>query len=708
MYGAASRPEFVGMDDLLAALLRRRWTLLAFVMGGVLLGILIALLQKPVYRAHALIEIQGLNENFLNRRDLEPNVEFGAMLMDTYIQTQIKILQTESLAGRVADRLELPRRPEYRTPSRAWGFGRDQAAKTGIETTPREAAVQKALQNLTVRLYGQTRLVEVLFEARDPALAASFANTLIDEYVAETLENRVATARQTEDSLGGRLQDLKSEVEKSEKRLQDYALESGLVFTSEKDDVTEVKLRQLQVLLSAAQDTRTAEQSKYEMALHGPADSLPEVLDSPTLRSYQVNLTDLRRQLADLSVVLTPTHYKVRQLNAQIAELQGAANSERANIQNGIKNRYEAAARRQRLLEDAYGDQLRVAATQAAKSVRYDSLKREVDLRRLLYEATMQRVKEAGVATAIRANNIRVVDPANAPRKPIRPSRALNAAIGMIAGAFFGTGFVLFGERRSRNARISGDTRARMRIPELGTIPGADPPYLPRQRRNSRAPRNWLELVSSRERDSALAESFRGALASLLFSASNGSAPRVIVITSAYPGEGKTTVTTNLGIALAATNRRVLLIDGNRRSPRLHDIFQVPGTWGFADLLRSFTPCEEYSSEGLAIETKIPGLCVLPSGSLSSNGQDLLYSGRTAELISRLRSEFDAILIDTPPVLTCADARALGKLADGVALVIRSERTPIDSALAAWSRLSEDGVHGLGTILNDFRGGPGW
>ncbi|MDQ6706515.1 MAG: CpsD/CapB family tyrosine-protein kinase, partial [Acidobacteriota bacterium] len=215
--------------------------------------------------------------------------------------------------------------------------------------------------------------------------------------------------------------------------------------------------------------------------------------------------------------------------------------------------------------------------------------------------------------------------------------------------------------------------------------------------------RNWLELVTLAERDSALAESFRGTLASLLFSGSNGVAPSVIVITSASAGEGKTTITTNLGIALAATNRRVLLIDGNSRNPRLHDIFRVPGTWGFSDLLQSATPCEEYNSEDLALETEIPGLSVLPSGSNSSSIPDLLYHRRAAELIFRLRSEFDAILIDTPPVLTYADARALGKLGDGVVLVIRAVHTPIDSAVAAWSRLFEDGVHGLGTILNDFR-----
>ncbi|MDQ6706773.1 MAG: GumC family protein, partial [Acidobacteriota bacterium] len=539
--GVSARQEFVGMDELLDSLRRRRRTLLWFVLAGVSIGILLAILQKPVYEARALIEIQSLNENFLNRRDIEPNVEFGALLMDTYIQTQLKLMQSESLAGRVVDRLQVVKWPDYkeqprRTASllRAFGPGTSPAALS--KDDQRQIAIETALKHLIVRVAGQTHLVEVLFEAGDPARAAGFANTLIDEYVAGLLESRARSARQTGDLLAGQLQDLKSEVERSEARLQDYALRSGLVFTSEKDNVAEGRLRQLQASLSAAQDGRTAEQSKYEMALHSPPDSLPDVLDSPTLRSYQVNLTDLHRQLADLSAVLTPTHYKVRQLDAQIAELQSAADRERSNIIRRIKNQYEAAARRQRLLEDEYAQQLAIAASQAAKAVRYDSLKREVDMRRLLYEATLQRVKEAGVASAIRANNVRVVDPAQRPRKPIRPNRALNAAIGLLAGTFFGVGFVLFTERRQQHMQIPFDTRARLQMPELGTIPSAyrsDSPQRPRPwalgngngfspAEPARPIRNWLELVTLAERDSALAESFRGTLASLLFSGSNG------------------------------------------------------------------------------------------------------------------------------------------------------------------------------------------
>ncbi|MDQ6663870.1 MAG: exopolysaccharide transport family protein, partial [Acidobacteriota bacterium] len=601
-----ARPEFVGINELLASLLRRGRTLLLFILAGVSMGILITIPQKPAYQARALIEIQSLNTNFLNRRDIEPNVEFGELLMDTYIQTQLKLLQSESLAGRVVDRLQVPTWPDYQEHSR-------QTSALASNDDRRQTAVETALKHLTVRVSGQTRLVEVLFEAGDPARASAFTNALIDEYIAGLLENRVHTARQTGDLLAGQLQDLKSEVERSETRLQDYALGSGLVFTSEKDNVAEGRLRQLQASLAVAQDARTAEQSKYEIALQSPPDSLPDVLDSQTLRSYHVNLTDLRRQRADLSEVLTPTHYKVRQLDAQIAELQSASERERGNILSRIRNQYESAARRQRLLEDEYAGQLKTAATQAARAVRYDSLKREVDMRRLLYEATLQRVKEADVASAIRANNVRVVDPARAPRKPIRPNRTLNAAIGLLAGTFFGVGFVLFTERRQPHPQIPSDTRARLQMPELGTIPSACnadsqrqratlPPWFPGNGHGppangpARPIRNWLQVVTLVERDSALAESFRGALASLLFSANNGVTPRVIVITSASAGEGKTTVTTNLGIALAATNRRVLLIDGNRRNPRLHDIFRVPGTWGFSDLLQSMAPCDEYAS----------------------------------------------------------------------------------------------------------------
>jgi capsular exopolysaccharide synthesis family protein len=172
------------------------------------------------------------------------------------------------------------------------------------------------------------------------------------------------------------------------------------------------------------------------------------------------------------------------------------------------------------------------------------------------------------------------------------------------------------------------------------------------------------------------------------------------VFTSAGPGEGKTTTVCNLGIALAETNRRVLLIDADMRKPRLHDVFNLPNTWGLSDLLREKAPIDTLPREALARETGIPGLFVLTSGPATVSISNLLYSSRTAELLHRFRKEYYTVLIDTPPMMQLADARILGRLADAAILVLGCGRTTRDAAKAAKQRLSADGIQVLGSILN--------
>jgi capsular exopolysaccharide synthesis family protein len=197
-----------------------------------------------------------------------------------------------------------------------------------------------------------------------------------------------------------------------------------------------------------------------------------------------------------------------------------------------------------------------------------------------------------------------------------------------------------------------------------------------------------------------MAESFRAVLTSILFCSRDGSRPHVLVLASANPREGKTTVASNLAIALTEINQRVLLIDGDMRRPRIHEIFDLENKSGLGDLLR-----EPASLDGRPIaeirETSIPNLFVLPAGSPAAVSS-LVYSNRLPELIARVRQDFDTILIDTPPMLQMADARVIGRCADAVILVVRANQTTRDAARMARQRLADDGTHVLGTILNDW------
>jgi capsular exopolysaccharide synthesis family protein len=197
-----------------------------------------------------------------------------------------------------------------------------------------------------------------------------------------------------------------------------------------------------------------------------------------------------------------------------------------------------------------------------------------------------------------------------------------------------------------------------------------------------------------------MADSFRAALASILYCGENGARPRLIVLTSANPREGKTTVASNLALALAEIASPILLVDGDLRNGRLHEIFEVSNAWGLSDLLAGEKPPQD--RETMAIRTGCGDLFLLPAGSPPANIPGLLFSPRALEFFTRMRQEFHTVIIDTPPMLNMPDARVLGRMADGVILVVRSAQTTREAAAAAAQRLTEDGTRVLGTILNEW------
>ena len=693
---------------------RRKGTLVLIACLGLLAALFATLPQTPVYQARTTIEIQNLNENFLNMRDVSQTAnEGGSNPAESDLQTQISILQSESVLSQVIAKLDLGKKlaaEKNQGRLSAWRqalhLPQSKPASTVADILPLVA------RNLKVRVQANTRLVEILYDSTDPLLAAAIANTLTAEFIRQNLDSRWQTTQKTGEWLTAQMEDVRIKLEKSEEQLQAYARAAGLMFTSEKDNVADEKLRQLQQELSRAQADRVIRQSKYELATTASADSLPEVLDDPTLKDYQVKLTDLRRQLAELSSTLTPSHPSVKKIQAQVSTLEAALAQTRANVTHRIQNEFESAQRRERLLAASYDAQARVITEQSARVTHYNILKREVDNNRQLYDSMLQHVKEAGIASALHASNVRVVDPARPPARPYKPSLLLNSMLGLFAGGFLGIAFIVMRSRADRSIQAPGEASLYLDVPELGVIPSADAAlsrsfayYRQARGAETKKPekenlKSPVELVTWQKRPSALADSFRSTLASILYSGENGNRPRVVALTSAGPREGKTTVASNLALAVAEIGRRVLLIDGDLRKPRLHEIFHVSNAWGLSDLLEGTKPPE--GLEAMVIGTCYRDLYLLPAGSVASSISNLLHSPRALELLQRMRQQFDMVIIDTPPMLQMSDARVLGKLADGVILVVRSARTTKETVAAAGQRLAEDGTRVLGTVLNEW------
>jgi capsular exopolysaccharide synthesis family protein len=557
----------------------------------------------------------------------------------------------------------------------------------------------------------------VTVDSTDPILAAQYANTLLSEFVQQDVEARLNTTQTMSAWLRRQIDDARESLQRSEDALQAYARISGLIFTDENTNVATEKLQQMQQQLSSATADRISKQSHFELAKNSPPDTLGDVLNDEGLRDSASKLTDLRRQIASLSAVFTPGYSKLRQAQAELASMQANYDAARADIIAHIEHDYHEAARREELLAKAYDAQARNVTGQDEKAIQYNILKREVDSNRQLYDTMLQQTKQASIASAMRASNVRVVDPAEVPDHPTFPNFKINGALGLFAGLFLSIVLVTIRERADRTLQEPGEIKLWTGLQELGTIPtaalvrlgygnsraiGVDSEsahtgkLLGRPRKNV----NEVALTTWRQKVGVAAEAFRCTLTSLLFVGENGSGPRVLVITSPSPGDGKTSIVSNLALAIAEIRHRVLIIDADLRGPRMHDIYDVPNERGLSDILR-----EEMSDEnlrGLVHETQVPGLHVLPAGPPTQAAAHLLYSPNFNTLVARFRNEYDMVLIDTPPMLHMTDARVAGRLADGVVLVSRAGKTTRDALLAARDRFTEDRIRVLGTILNDW------
>ncbi|MGH9678539.1 MAG: polysaccharide biosynthesis tyrosine autokinase, partial [Candidatus Acidiferrales bacterium] len=397
--------------------------------------------------------------------------------------------------------------------------------------------------------------------------------------------------------------------------------------------------------------------------------------------------------------------------------LEAALDKERANVVQRIQDEFKSSLRREKILAANYSAQAALMSDQAEKVTHYNILKHEVDTNRQLYDSLLQNVQQAGMSSALRASNIRVVDSAEPPSRPYKPSLPLNAALGIFGGAFLGIAVVVLQERADHCIRAPGEAELYLDLPELGAIPAASATknrafayYANGNGAGAasnliRRPPPQIELALSATKPSVLADAFRATLTSILYSGANGNRPHIIVITSANQGEGKTTVASNLALALAeigqsALMKSVLLIDADLRKPRLHEIFGVPNRWGFADLLQGKAPPN--GCEGMVFKTCFKNLSLLPSGTLTPNVSCLLHSPRGLQFLLRMRDEFHTVIIDTPPMMHMPDARVLGRHADGVVLVVRASQTMRDAALSVSRRLADDGTRVLGTVLNQW------
>ncbi len=321
---------------------RYKLAILAFVIVGAAGALLLSFLQTPMYRAHTSLEVEDLNENFQNLKDSDPTAQVAPP--ESYFQTQVKILQSREMLDLVIDKLNLMQRM---APHKHFWSGWLHQPQRPIPNPAlqREQMIDGIQKNLTVQAWGESRTAEIFYDSPDPRLASEVANTLVQTFIDESREIRWNSTQNTAEWLTGHLNELKKNLEDSQNQLQAIrALHGHHVLTSRiRQNVSEDRLKQIQEELSKAQADRTQKQADYETMENTPVESLSPTLNNPALQNYLVKMTDLKSQRANLSATYTPEHYKVRQVEAQIADLQQVINAERGAILRHGQDDYQAA-----------------------------------------------------------------------------------------------------------------------------------------------------------------------------------------------------------------------------------------------------------------------------------------------------------------------------------------------------------------------------
>lgn len=685
--------DVIDLRELWGMLVRRRWTVLVTALVIVVAGTIYTAMQTPIYRASTTVQIERESSNIVGFDDV---VAAESGNRDFY-ETQYELLQSRNLARRVIDQLGL--QPPVPVATSATGplagfkamlgglFG-EAPDPAGIPEPPQAPNLEgRFLSSLTVEPVRNSRLVRLHYTSPDPREAALVVNTLARAYVDMNLERRFDASTYAKSFLEDRIKQVRADLEDSERVFLEYTQSRGIVSTEDKLGSLTDKLRAQSSAQVTAENERIRAESRYQEMLASEFDSLPQMLDSQVIQELKQRRVALQTERSEMARLFKPDYPAMVQLTSKIEEVDGEIAREINNIRDGIKMEFQTRLREEVKLQESIAATREEILQLEESSTDFTTLKREVDTNRELYDGLLQRMKEVGVAAGIANNNISVVDAAAVPRGPYSPNIKRSIAIALVLGLFAGVGLAFLFELLDDTIKSSPDLEKLLGKPVLGVIPKVPE----RELRGGE-----VALMAFHQPTSAFAEAYRSMRTALSFSTAEG-VPKVLHVTSAGAGEGKTTTAVSAAINLCQTGANVLLIDGDLRNPSLHKAFDVPNHKGLSNYLSGAADPAEVTQP-----TGVKGLFLMSSGPIPPNPAELLHGARMVDLASLGAKRFDYVIIDSPPLLGLADALILGDVAQATLLVVAANSTRQGAVEAALKRLRHSRSNVLGAVMTKF------
>ena len=718
----AGRESSLTWEQVVRILRKHRWFLIATI-GCLTLSITAAaLMMRNVYQPTARLEIDPPGGGIKTLHEIEsPSSETDA----DYLETQLQILQSDGMAMRVIRTRRLDQNLEFisksdlastGTPSKEAPENSSNPGEASFlqerldlaDPTPVEAtALQAFHKNLSVNPIRNSRLVEVSFASHDPSLSQAVTNTLVTQFIDQDYRNRYVTTMEASEWLSAQLNDLREKVSEANRAVTDYQKKYGLVESDERDAPLSQLMAEVSRQLSDAQADRIQAEAFVRTIDLGQAETIPAVRDDVVYQNLLTRYADVRAQLAQARTIYGDENGNVKKLQSEATELVAQADAERTQLISRVRTSFAAARAREQMMTESMGKLQAQMGDTSSHLVEYRMLKNEAAAKAELYNTLQARLKEAGIYAGLKSGNIRVVDMAPRLHEASSPHRKLIIAIGATLSTIFALALVFIRESFDNTVRIPDDIRDWIRLPSLAVLPAINEKTPGKGRDLPRANGSGLNVLPDGKTvypkvfwfkpQTAEAEAIRALRTALMIPAPGSVPPRVILVSSASAGEGKTTVAVNLASVLAQQGK-ACLIEGDLRCPMIEAALGLRPRSGLAEVLSGTAAV----SDALIPATGVPGLTVFPVKSVPDSPADLLASEQMRTVISSIREQFDYVVIDSPPIIIFPDAQTLASHVDAVILVSRYCHTTRRAMTRGAELLAEVQAPVIGVVLNDM------
>jgi len=694
---------------------RHAWKIAGGVLATTLATLIVSLRLTPVYESTATIDIDRRMPTGVLGQEASEIVNNDA---DQFLATQVKLIQSDSVLRPVVDKFHL-REVEK------------DALEEAIDTSAVSLEAPVILKHLQVTRPPNTYILQISYRSPNRQLAADVANEIAVSYLAHTYRIRYKATASLSDFMERQLEELKAQMEKSSEALAKYERDLSVINPEEKTNILSARLLELNTEYTKAQAKRVAKEAAYNAVKGGSLESAEASSQGDALKKLTESQNQEQQKFAEMKKHLGVNHPEYQKQQALIDEIQQQIEATRAGIAQRVESEYHEAANAESMLEQKVGETKTDWDDLNARSFNYQSLKREADSDKQLYEELVRKIKEAGINAGFQNSSIRIADEARPGLKPVFPRTWLNVLLAFLAAAFIGVGAAVLSDVLDNTIRDPDQVMRLMNTDVIGSLPAvkdwrrrlspiqsinalkevAAPAvtngvangngHIVEKKGNgngSRRSRKLQALPAAGALDQALSnyeEAIRTLRNSILLTDFDRRL-RSVLLTSASPSEGKSTVAAHLAATHASQHKRTLLIDGDLRRPSVHRLYQVPNSVGLSNVL-----LQQISWRDAVIRMDDPqGLDVLPAGPSTRRASDLVGMG-LAQLIEEATREYDLVVLDAPPLLGFAEPLQMATAVDGVIVVARAGDTSRKALSTVITTLTRLRANLVGVVLNE-------